>query len=405
MILLGPVETMWRRMTLGAVSLLLTVLAVEVLLARFLPQQTVDHVLAGRAGMYREGDSVVTELIPGFSGRERESEFDVAVHLNSQGYRQAELDSRLPVHRIVAIGDSFTFGHGVEGEEAYPRVLERLLVRELGPEVLVVNAGVPGRWVDEYYLELRERSLTLSPELVILGLFVGNDIDGEDARTHRWTEVDARGRPLEIDIPGERVEEGYRVQHVKKARWSLPVLRHSHFAQLLFDGVRTVRQGFRPRLKDEFVFAPVYAPETEQALARVEDLLLAMRDLCREHDAGFLVLLIPTREQMDAEARARFAALDWEKPQRLLTAFFAQHGIAWLDLRPALAAAAGPEPLYFARDSHWTPRGHAVAAAAIAERILPLLQGTPRPGGRRRAPDQADPEAEPAATVRRVRVP
>jgi SGNH hydrolase-like domain, acetyltransferase AlgX len=365
----GP---LWRRVTLALVSLAVALLSVELVLAHFLPQQTVEHVLSQRAGMYRESSSFLTELIPGFVGREREREFDVEIRLNSEGFRQPDFaPADRALAKIVAIGDSFTFGHGVEGEDAYPRVLERLLDARLPAGVQVVNAGVPGRWVDEYYLELRERSLRLDPNLVVVGLFVGNDIDGEDARTHVWKEVDEKGRPLKIDENDARIEEGYRVERVRKARWTLPVIRDSHLAQLVFDAARAVRDEIEPpRLKEAAVFAPDYSPETQTALARVEDLLLAMRDLSASHGARLLIVLIPLREQIYPERRRGQEDLDWDKPQRILGEFLERSGIDWLDLRPALTAATSGAPLYFETDSHWTPRGHAVAASAIAEHIL-----------------------------------
>jgi hypothetical protein len=342
---------------------------VEILLAVFFPQQTVGHVLAGRAGMFADDEVFLTELIPGFVGREREREFDVEVRLNAGGYRQADFSPLAEGRRIVAVGDSFTFGHGVEGEEAYPRVLERLLA-ERGERAQVVNAGVPGRWVDEYYLELRERSLALAPDLVVLGFFVGNDIDGEDARTHVWRERDEHGGPLRIDVDDVRVEEGYRVQKVKKPRWSLPVVRDSHLAQLVIDAARSFGAEIgTPRLKEEDVFRPTYSPETEEALSRVEDLLVAIRDVCREHGADLLVVIIPMRQQVYPAERRGHEDLDWDKPQRLVEDFLTRNGVAWLDLRPALVAASSGPPLYFAIDSHWTPRGHEVAAEAIAEHV------------------------------------
>jgi hypothetical protein len=363
-----PGASIWRRILLALLGLGVALVAVELLLARFLPQQTVDHVLAGRAGMYAADEVFLTELIPGFVGREREREFDVEVRLNGGGYRQADFAPQATGPRIVAIGDSFTFGHGVEGEEAYPRVLERLLAAR-GAPAQVVNAGVPGRWVDEYYLELRERSLALAPDLVVLGFFVGNDIDGEDARTHVWRERDESGRPLRIDAD-DRIEEGYRVQKVKKPRWSLPVVRDSHLAQLVIDAARSFGDELRtPPLKEADVFAPVYSPETEAALSRVEDLLLAIRDLCRAHGAELLVALIPMRQQVYPAERRGHEDLDWDKPQRLIEDFLTRNGVAWLDLRAALVAASGGAPLYFALDSHWTARGHEVAAAAIAEHL------------------------------------
>ena len=127
-----------------------------------------------------------------------------------------------------------TFGHGVEGEEAWPRALEPVLATRTSRPVEVINAGVDGRWMDEYYLELKDRTLALDPDVVLLGFFIGNDIDGEDARTHDWSAVDARGRPLRIDAPDRCVDRGYRVQCVPQLRWRFPIIRNSHVAQLLF---------------------------------------------------------------------------------------------------------------------------------------------------------------------------
>lgn len=365
-----PGTSIGRRILLALLSLGGALIVMELLLASFFPQQTVGHVLAGRAGMFADDEVFLTELIPGFAGREREREFDVEVRLNAAGYRQAEFSPQAAGRRIVAIGDSFTFGHGVEGEEAYPRVLERILA-DRGEPAQVVNAGVPGRWVDEYYLELRERSLALAPDLVVVGFFVGNDIDGEDARTHVWRERDEQGRPLRVDVDDVRVEEGYRVQKVKKARWSLPIVRDSHLAQLVIDAARSFGAELGPpRLKEVDVFRREYTPETEDALSRVEDLLLAIRDLCRSHGADLLVVMIPMRQQIYPAERHGLEDLDWDKPQRLVEDFLTRSGIDWLDLRPALVAASDGPPLYFAIDSHWTPRGHAVAAEAIAEHVL-----------------------------------
>jgi hypothetical protein len=48
--------------------------------------------------------------------------------------------------------------------------------------------------------------------------------------------------------------------------------------------------------------------------------------------------------------------------------FGAEAGIPVVDLREPLRAHAD-EPIYFVRDGHWTPRGHRVAAEAIAAAI------------------------------------
>lgn len=86
---------------------------------------------------------------------------------NSERFRGVEEVSPVPdpnVIRVVAVGDSITFGHGVNDDETYPR----LLGERLGSNYEVINAGVPGEASDQALLELTERVLPLQPRLVIL---------------------------------------------------------------------------------------------------------------------------------------------------------------------------------------------------------------------------------------------
>ena len=62
---------------------------------------------------------------------------------------------------------------------------------------------------------------------------------------------------------------------------------------------------------------------------------------------------------------------DWspDAPNRYLAARAAEVGMPMLDLLPAFRAEAARSgvPLYFARDRHWTPAGHALAAREVAQ--------------------------------------
>jgi len=131
-----------------------------------------------RTGGYHAPDA---ELIyfpkPGATKVYKTAEFTEHVHINSMGLRDDELRPRTEFDfRIVIIGDSMTFGHGVEVDEAFPSVLERLYAeRGDGRRVDVVNAAVKGYGTDQYYALFQHRLRRLQPDLLIVAFYL-NDV-------------------------------------------------------------------------------------------------------------------------------------------------------------------------------------------------------------------------------------
>lgn len=94
------------------------------------------------------------------------------MRINALGFRGADRDVRKAanVRRIVAIGDSHTFGLGVEEDEALPAQLEREL-RESGyPGTEVWNLGTPSNGMADHLGTLQERALPLKPDAILLQL-------------------------------------------------------------------------------------------------------------------------------------------------------------------------------------------------------------------------------------------
>jgi len=66
--------------------------------------------------------------------------------VNSKGLRDYEYDYHKPdnTYRILILGDSFAFGHGVELDETFPKILEKKLNKRANDiKYRVINAGVP----------------------------------------------------------------------------------------------------------------------------------------------------------------------------------------------------------------------------------------------------------------------
>lgn len=101
-----------------------------------------------------------------------------SVHTGPQGYRNPEYtpQPKPGERRVVALGDSSTFGWGVESVEAYPARLATALAREDGASDRweVLNLGVPGYSTFQGLVMLTREALPLAPDVVLFS-YLSND--------------------------------------------------------------------------------------------------------------------------------------------------------------------------------------------------------------------------------------
>ncbi len=70
-------------------------------------------------------------------------------------------------HRILSLGESSTWGHGVERDKTYSAQLELLLTKK-GMSATVINAGVPAYTVQQSAVYLAEEGARISPDVVLV---------------------------------------------------------------------------------------------------------------------------------------------------------------------------------------------------------------------------------------------
>ncbi|MBI5629791.1 MAG: SGNH/GDSL hydrolase family protein [Elusimicrobia bacterium] len=129
--------------------------------------------------------------------RLRTEEFDMWFRTNAQGLREPGYVD--PAHpgkiRVAAVGDSTTFGWGVERERVWPSAAQDLLGKKYGlSNVEIVNLGKPGASPEDYLRHVWHAG-SLNPDIVLLGFLPGNDcpISGRvQARDARQTQELAR---------------------------------------------------------------------------------------------------------------------------------------------------------------------------------------------------------------------
>ena len=98
------------------------------------------------------------------------------VQTNSAGLRNAE-EPNAKAFRVLALGDSQTFGPYMANEDAWPAWAENALrdASAGGQAIQVFNGGIAGYTITDELALLREKGIAFKPKLVVLAVFE-NDV-------------------------------------------------------------------------------------------------------------------------------------------------------------------------------------------------------------------------------------
>ncbi|MBU8932505.1 MAG: SGNH/GDSL hydrolase family protein [candidate division Zixibacteria bacterium] len=89
-------------------------------------------------------------------------------HINSSGRRGPETQRQKSGLRIVALGNSCTFGWGVPWAQTWTAQLEPLVKEQYGNTVEIINAGVPGYSSHQGRIYFEEELVHLDPDVVLI---------------------------------------------------------------------------------------------------------------------------------------------------------------------------------------------------------------------------------------------
>lgn len=311
------------------------------------------------------------ELVPGSSGFGRLGEY---YQINSAGFRDTEhtIDKKAEIRRIVAIGDSFTFGMGVNLEETYPKQLQRILTgRGINSEV--INLGVIGHDMWQYYEVLNRRALAYQPDLVILGLWMGDDASESIAP------YDESGR-YTGPYPFRSYEEDQGASGVMSylAIWNF--LRHVNIQfeyKYRYRRGHTYLKGIEERKKKYGGGRPANAfykaVSGNLERRKYSEFSVTLKEFVKTAhaaDAKVLVVMIPDSVQLN-EPELQFT-------NKFVAQITRELGVPFIDTTPSLEAEEDHTSLYlFPFDAHNSRRGLRIIAKVIAEKIfeLRLLRG------------------------------
>lgn len=308
-----------------------------------------------------------TPFRPWFGGR-----------LNAGGYHDEAFFTAGEHDLVVAlVADSFGLGV-VPYADNFVTIAEERLRDHVGDRferVALHNFGVPGSGLEEYAHVLSTEALATNPALVVLCVFVGNDVTGDTPFG-----APARGRFalqdwLLVELPRRLVARRRAPEYVAALERQ----------QATVDGAQ--------RIQDPPAFSPAAYLDLEARRLDVTD--TTSRRVARRYERFFtgldwfrerlgdrlLVLVFPDEFQVDDDLWRRALARQRnpeahvrDLPQQRIATWASRHGVPLIDTTPALRAAQQQAPTYAPRNTHLNPQGNATAATELTKALLQNLE-------------------------------
>jgi len=255
--------------------------------------------------------------------------------INSLGFRDRDYPARPPdgAVRLVCVGDSYTFGEGVEEEQSYPKRLEKLLndnTEHERPGFEVLNAGVAAHDISQMLANLKHNCIRLNPDIVLVGFTL--------TKSQLWAD------PFIAEDGLIRCKGLSRWKHLRESVKIRSALGNwgAHRWSKLCCASRLL---------------PSYQPSSWDWI-HVQNILRRFKALSLEHNFHLLVVIFP--------ALFRLGPSHPFKPiYRIIEGFFDEETVHHLNLYPAIKGWRDREAVVQSCDFHPTPQAHQAFAAHL----------------------------------------
>lgn len=365
---------------------------------------------------------------PNVSAYYEASEYTFTAEINNIGIRDNDTTlKKKHAVRVLAIGDSYTYGWGVPIEDAWVKVLEKNL-RDRGHDVEVLNLGAPG-FHPANYADTAERAIPLlDPDLVIIGLLPSDDlIQAKRAfgPNKNWKKTDTPlvARMTRRFFPNlralaskERADREAALAGASNFRWRLLTVRKTwrdgvhrilnsmvEEEKVKFNRLdQGIQQDFRDGLLSPLRLSvvlgrirfspkdfemPIDSPEFRLRIMATTHELERIRKVGLDHGVDVLVLLVPEAQYISREVffTSRKMGTTVRKEEELHTMIFDETAMealkrARLDgisVTEAMREYALETAMYYPVNTHMNVAGNKVFADLVTPFVEQRLFGKP----------------------------
>jgi hypothetical protein len=323
-------------------------------------------------GLIRYDKTLGWKLTPRWQGNHRHRDFLASYQTNRYGFR-GEFP-RLGDHdgrRVAFLGDSFTFGFGVNDHETF---VHRLNEKATGDQYL--NFAVPGYSTDQQYLLLRRRVINFRPDVVALVTYLGNDLfdnllpfplqasHGKPYFEFSGNRLLLKNSPVSTAVKSKE-QASLDLHHVVTGE---SLQRPGGFFGL-FQKMKLFQMAKRIFHSDHKDLFPLFDARFQPALKMYGALLDQMVSLCQRNHSELIVILMPGRSLVERPG-SRSAQFQEYLREKIIEQCKRRH-IRLMDLALHLKTVhmETGKKLYFPNDGHMNALGHGVTADYIRDRF------------------------------------
>lgn len=340
-------------------SSILSLFLLEFLIRIILPV----HDPSGMLEFYHNQDGVPLARENSISRQWRNSgDYDVTVQINQYGFRDTKDLRMSTANDLFVVGDSFSFGYGVEEAERYSSLLETKLAVPIynisiptdidGYEKLIAYAQEKGAIINNLIIgismenDLVNYRLDGSPQYNVNATSSNRGVSGDNASSHEQTGTAYKSELLLRTFSSLKY---FLFTHSATYNAMISTIYNTDFLREI-----AIQLGVTDR-PDLTVQKSIYSHEMLQSsVAR-------LIQLQKNRNIPVVTLvIIPSRalwvgsnQEVEGQVHAEFVALLQEA------------GFTVIDLRPAFEADGQPMDYFFKVDGHWNVKGHQKAADII----------------------------------------
>jgi hypothetical protein len=348
-------------------SIVLALILAELLVRLFFPQQlpTVrEDIWVPKYGVGVEKAGNIDTTINSGEG-------SVRFITDEDGYRIGSIPAPADAPRVLVVGDSFVEATAIEYERSLSGLLESDLTESMGTPVRIVSAGVGGWNPNQYLYKTRMELERRAHELVIVFIYLGNDI------VKRKT---GPSQPRESRIKHIRMPRAFEYKEIVNAV-VYPLyarLRYrSHVVVLIKSKVNVLlmRAGLTKRVFPNTLVRSHAESGLWDVTAGIASDIAAVAG---ENRVPVMFVILPADYQIDEKLGENFARgssidpslIDLDQSSRVLAEKMKEMDLVVIDTTDILRQAFldGQTP-YAEFDRHLSESGHRI----VVNRILPLV--------------------------------